>query len=100
MYYNDFKDIKLSGLGMGCMRFPVVDGKEADIDQDAVQEMVDYAMAHGINYFDTAWGYHAGNSEIAIGKALAKYDRDSYYLATKFPGYDLKNFGKHEEIFN
>ena len=100
MYYNDFKDIKLSGLGMGCMRFPVVDGKESDIDQDAVQEMVDYAMAHGINYFDTAWGYHSGNSELAIGKALAKYDRDSYYLATKFPGYDLKNFGKHEEIFN
>ena len=100
MYYNDFKDIKLSGLGMGCMRFPVIDSDEAKIDQDAVQEMVDYAMAHGINYFDTAWGYHNGNSEISIGKALAKYDRDSYYLATKFPGYDLKNFGKHEEIFN
>ena len=99
MYYNDFKGIKLSGLGLGCMRFPVKDGKDSEIDQDAVQEMVDYAMANGINYYDTAWGYHEGNSEIAIGKALSKYDRSSYYLATKFPGYDLENFEKHEEIF-
>ncbi len=99
MYYNDFKDIKLSGLGMGCMRFPVIDGDESKIDHAAVQEMVDYAMANGINYYDTAWGYHGGTSESAIGEALSKYDRDSYYLATKFPGYDLENFEKHEEIF-
>ena len=99
MYYNDFKDIKLSGLGLGCMRLPVVDGDDSKPDMPAVQEMVDYAMANGINYYDTAWGYHGGNSEIAIGQALSKYDRDSYYLASKFPGYDLSNFGKHEEIF-
>ncbi len=100
MYYNDFKDIKLSGLGLGCMRLPVIDGEDSKIDQAAVQEMIDYAMAKGINYFDTAWGYHGGNSETSVGEALSKYDRDSYYLASKFPGYDLKNFGKHEEIFN
>lgn len=100
MYYNDFKDLKLSGLGLGCMRLPCIDGDDSRPDPAAVQEMVDYAMANGINYFDTAWGYHDGNSETAVGEALKKYDRSSFYLTTKFPGYDLSNFGKHEEIFN
>ena len=99
MYYNDFKDLKLSGLGLGCMRLPCIDGDDSRPDPQAVQEMVDYAMANGINYYDTAWGYHAGNSETVIGEALSKYDRSSYYLTSKFPGYDLSNFGKHEEIF-
>jgi len=99
MYYNDFKDLKLSGLGLGCMRLPCIDGDDSRPDSAVVQEMVDYAMASGINYYDTAWGYHDGNSEIVIGEALAKYDRDSFCLASKFPGYDLSNFGKHEEIF-
>lgn len=100
MYYNDFKDLKLSGLGLGCMRLPCIDGDDSRPDPAAVQEMVDYAMANGINYYDTAWGYHDGNSETVIGEALKKYDRSSFYLTTKFPGYDLSNFGKHEEIFN
>ena len=100
MYYNDFKDLKLSGLGLGCMRLPCIDGDDSRPDPAAVQEMVDYAMANGINYFDTAWGYHDGNSETVVGEALKKYDRSSFYLTTKFPGYDLSNFGKHEEIFN
>ena len=56
-------------------------------------------MAHGVNYYDTAWGYHGGNSETVIGAALHKYPRDSYYLADKFPGYDLSNMDKVEEIF-
>ena len=99
MYYNDFKDLKLSGLGLGCMRLPCIDDDDSRPDPAVVQEMVDYAMASGINYYDTAWGYHDGNSEIVIGEALAKYDRDSFCLASKFPGYDLSNFGKHEEIF-
>ena len=99
MYYNNFKDLKLSGLGLGCMRLPCIDGDDSRPDPQAVQEMVDYAMANGINYYDTAWGYHAGNSETVVGEALSKYDRSSYYLASKFPGYDLSNFGKHEEIF-
>lgn len=61
--------------------------------------MVDYAMEHGINYYDTAWGYHGGQSELVIGRALKRYPRESYYLATKFPGYDLSNMDKVEEIF-
>lgn len=99
MIYRDFQDLKLSALGFGTMRFPVIDGDDAKIDEAAATKMIDYAMAHGINYYDTAWGYHAGNSEIVAGKALSKYPRDSYYLATKFPGYDLSNMGKAEEIF-
>ena len=99
MLYKYFQDKKLSALGMGAMRLPVVDGNQADIDQAQVEKMVDYAMEKGINYFDTAWGYHDGNSEISMGKALGKYPRESYYLADKFPGYDLSNMDKVEEIF-
>ncbi len=61
--------------------------------------MFDYAMKQGINYYDTAWGYHNGNSELVTGKALSRYPRDSFYLATKFPGYDLSNMDKVQEIF-
>lgn len=81
------------------MRLPVVDGNDADIDSAAVEEMVAYAMEHGINYYDTAWGYHNGNSETVMGNVLKKYARDSFYLATKFPGYDLSNMPRVEEIF-
>jgi predicted aldo/keto reductase-like oxidoreductase len=61
--------------------------------------MVDTAMKSGINYYDTAWGYHGENSELVMGKALARYPRESFYLATKFPGYDPANWSKVEEIF-
>lgn len=99
MIYKEFQDIKLSALGLGAMRLPVMDQDYAKIDEVATQKMVDYAMAQGVNYYDTAWGYHEGNSEPAIGKALSKYPRESYYLATKFPGYDLTNMDKAPEIF-
>ncbi len=99
MLYRDFKGLSLSALGFGAMRLPVVDGDDAQPDQAAVDEMVDYAIEHGVNYFDTAWGYHAGNSEVVLGRALARHPRDSFYLADKFPGYDLSNMGKVKEIF-
>ena len=76
----------------------VVEGSE-DIDRPKAQEIVDYAYSHGVNYFDTAWGYHGGNSETVLGKALAGYPRERFYLATKFPGYDLANMPKVKEIF-
>ena len=69
MIYKDFQDLKLSALGMGCMRLPVVGGNDVVVDEAAAEEMVDCAMANGVNCYDTAWGYHNGNSEIALGKA-------------------------------
>lgn len=99
MVYKNFQDLKLSALGMGTMRLPVVGGDDSNIDSAAAEKMIDYAMENGVNYYDTAWGYHNGNSETVVGKALSKYPRDQFYLATKFPGYDLSNMGKVEEIF-
>lgn len=100
MVYNDFKDIKISSLGFGAMRLPCVDGKDGQPDQNAVNEMVDEAIKSGVNYFDTAWGYHNGQSEVVLCNALSRYDRKSYFLADKFPGYDLANMPKVKEIFN
>ncbi|MBR5527793.1 MAG: aldo/keto reductase [Clostridia bacterium] len=99
MIFNHFKDKKLSALGMGTMRLPVMDSDNSKIDTEQTAVMVKYALEHGINYFDTAWGYHNGNSEPVIGKILSQYPRESFYLATKFPGYDLANIDKVEEIF-
>ena len=99
MIYKDFQGKKLSALGMGAMRLPVVDGKNYIIDEIATEKMFDYAIEKGVNYFDTAWGYHDGQSEFIVGKLLKKYPRKSYYIATKFPGYDVSNMGKVEEIF-
>lgn len=99
MIYREFQNLKLSGLGLGMMRLPVVNGNDAVVDEEAAAEIIDYAYRNGINYFDTAWGYHNGNSELTAGKCLSRYPRESYYLATKFPGYDNANMGKVEEIF-
>lgn len=99
MIYKSFKCLSLSALGLGCMRLPTVDGDDAHIDEAKTAEMVAYAMENGINYYDTAWGYHEGNSELVMGKVLSAYPRESFYLATKFPGYDLENMPKVKEIF-
>lgn len=99
MLYKPFENLQLSALGMGAMRLPVVNGNDGEIDESAALEMVDYAMAQGINYYDTAWGYHNGQSEIVMGKALGRHPREAFYLASKFPGYDLANMPKVREIF-
>lgn len=99
MIYRKFQDLQLSGLGLGMMRLPVLGDDDGAIDETAAAEIIDYAYQNGINYFDTAWGYHNGNSELAAGKILSRYPRENYYLASKFPGYDLSNMNKVEEIF-
>lgn len=100
MIYNKFQDKELSALAYGCMRFPILNEKDDQIDEKAAFELIDYALANGINYFDTAWGYHGGKSEIVTGKALARHPRESFYLASKFPGWDDNNMSRAKEIFN
>ena len=98
MIYKEFQDIRLSSLGFGMMRLPG-GCDNPQIDEAQTAEMIDYAIRNGVNYFDTAWGYHQGNSERVAGKLLSKYPRESYCLASKFPGYDVSSFGHVEEIF-
>ncbi len=90
----------VSLIGFGCMRFPTNgEGRNAPVDVEKVQELVDYAFAHGINYYDTAYVYHGGKSEGIISNALKKYPRNSYFLADKMPGYYVKEKGEIAKIF-
>ncbi len=98
MTYSTVNEDKVSILGFGCMRFPTTaDGK---IDEIAAEKLVDYAMAHGVTYYDTAWPYHGGASELTIGRALKKYDRKSFYLADKMPTWAISRKEQIHEIFN
>ena len=99
MVYKNYKGLKLSAIGMGNMRLPVMNGNDSEIDVKAAGEMIKYCMDSGVNYYDTAYGYHGGKSEIVVGELLKDYDRSSFYLASKFPGYDLSNMPKVKEIF-
>jgi len=99
MLYTEFKNKRLSKLGLGTMRFPVIDGDDSKIDFDKTREIIDFAIKNGVNYFDTGYGYHGGNSEVVLGEVLSNYPRESYYLADKLPGYHLANIGNAESIF-
>ena len=99
MIQRTFHELNVSGLGMGCMRFPLVNGNNAVVDEVAAGEMIHSLMEQGVNYYDTAWGYHEGTAEAVMGRLLSPFPRDSYFLASKFPGYDLNNMSKVEEIF-
>ncbi|MBQ5999921.1 MAG: aldo/keto reductase [Clostridia bacterium] len=93
-------DEKVSLLGFGCMRLPRLDPDKPEIDYELGQKMVDYAYAHGVNYFDTAYPYHQGLSEPFIGAALKKYPRESYNLVTKLFIPALKEESDIDRIFN
>ena len=98
MMTNDFQGKQLSRLGFGTMRLPT--NPDSSIDEVQVEEMTAYAIDHGVNYFDTAYPYHGGESERVIGRVLSKYPRDSYYLATKYPGHQIISTGYNPaEIF-
>ena len=88
MIYRSFKDLKLSQLGFGCMRF-ASDPATGEIDQAKVNAMFDLAIREGVNYFDTAYPYLGGKSELAMAEGLSRYPRESYYIADKFPGHSL-----------
>jgi predicted aldo/keto reductase-like oxidoreductase len=98
-YKNSEEFISL--LGFGNMRLPLKEGGTSkDIDIKRAEEMIDYAYAQGVNYFDTAYMYHEGASESFIGQALSKYDRKSFNLATKMPLVFIKEQGDVDKFFN
>ena len=100
MMYQTLCGEKLSRLGMGNMRLPTKGERNGPIDEEKAQEIIDYLMASGVNYYDTAYMYHGGKSELFVGKALKKYPRDSYFLADKMPSYPLKEGKTPQEIFD
>lgn len=88
---------EVSLLGFGCMRFPMKDG---EVDTVEAKRMVDYAVANGVNYLDTAWPYHGGKSELIVRDIIKDYDRESFYLADKLPLWDIKTLEDMDRIFH
>lgn len=93
---NNLEQISL--LGFGCMRLPLQPDNKG-IDRKAARKMLEYAYEQGVNYFDTAWGYLNGKSEAFVGSVLKKFPRESFYLASKMPGWLLKDLPESEELF-
>lgn len=95
--------VEVSALGMGCMRLPMLASATSprgpEIDEQAAFRLIDYALAAGINYFDTAWFYHSGASESVLGKALARHPRESWHLATKMPGRIIESLDHAKLVF-
>lgn len=89
--------IETSLLGFGCMRFPT--SPDGAIIEDRAEKMIDEAISAGVNYIDTAYPYHNGDSEPFVGRVLEKYPRDSYYLATKLPCWQINSVEEAEQLF-
>lgn len=104
MTYRTLTGDRVSLLGYGCMRWPMKDspdGKGQVVDQEEVNRLVDYALAHGVNYFDTAPPYCQGLSEEATGIALSRHPRNSYYIATKMSNHRLYGAGlRGKELYD
>lgn len=97
MLYCQFQDLKLSRLGFGTMRFPLL--PDGTIDEPEAIRLVQHAFAQGINYFDTAYSYLGGQAEIVLGRALQPLPREKVYLASKFPGHELRDSYDPATIF-
>ena len=111
MIKKQFKDLQLSSLGFGAMRLTGKSSGWGGPIHESAKAMIDYSMEHGINFYDTAYFYHDGESERFLGKELAGYPRDSWYLSSKFPGNLMsvkdgklevsgKSFSKPVDIFD
>lgn len=97
---SDLKELMPKKLGFGCMRLPVVDGDTNVIDDAVFCRMIDSYMEQGFRYFDTAYPYHNGNSEKAVGRCLvARYPREDFFLASKMPVWLAKEYADYEKLF-
>ncbi len=97
MQYKELCGERVSALGYGTMRLPK--REDGTIDRPAAFELIDRACAGGVNYYDTAWCYHDGDSEVFVGEALEKYPRESYFVADKMPVWVLQEEADLERIF-
>ncbi len=102
MQYRKFGDLdlKVSALGFGAMRLPTIGDDSSNIDEEKSIEMIRYAIDNGINYVDTAWPYHHGESEKLVGKALKEGYREQVYLATKLPIWEVEERADLDKYLN
>ena len=96
--YFEKLGIESSLLGFGCMRFPTL--ADGSIDEKQAEEMMDHAIHNGVTYIDTAYPYHAGESERFVGKVLKKYNRNQFTIATKLPVWKVNKREDVRELFN
>lgn len=102
MQYRDFTgdNLKTSLLGFGTMRFPILNNDLSQIDEEKASEMLQYALDNGVNYFDTAYPYHQGKSEVIVGNFFKNRSRESIYLATKNPVWLVEKYEDFEKYLD
>lgn len=102
MQYRQFGklDFRVSALGFGAMRLPIIDDDAAKINEPLATEMLHYAIDHGVNYVDTAYPYHGGNSEGFVGRVLQGGYREKVKLATKLPSWEIKSRQDFDKYLN
>lgn len=97
--YRDLCGEQVSALGFGCMRLPVIDGDSKNIDEEKTNRLLHHAYEQGVNYYDTAWFYHGGNSERVVGRALTDI-RDEVFVADKLPPSEIESPADFDRVFN
>ncbi|MFZ1914902.1 MAG: aldo/keto reductase [Dehalococcoidales bacterium] len=102
MKYRKFGKLEweVSALGFGGMRFPILNNNFGNVNEPEAIRMMRYAFDQGVNYVDSAWGYHHGNSEVVIGKALQDGYRKKVRIATKLPCFEVKSYEDFDRLLD